>query len=211
MADSYDSSGCPDYPDLDEYLAEYVDGRMDPEVALVFEELLRNDPQLAERVRQLKAIRQALNALHNRCKAPRGFERRLRQQLAIEFMRETINPAHARPAHPQVWISASLLVLLLSGLVLLQLHMQQPYVEASQDTTIPEIALIEADALEPVENRFVPTPAIAWQRASLPFAEAASGFRELAPAARPAYAVVPPERVDSLRRLFYVTHASIVP
>ncbi len=210
MADSYDSSGWPDYPDLDEYLTEYVDGRMEPEVAAVFEELLRKDPQLAERVRQLKAIRQTLNTLHNRCKAPCGFERRLRQQLAIEYMRETVSPIHLRMEYPHVWISASLLVLLLSGLVLLQLHMQQPHVEASQDTALPTIDLIEEAALRPVESRLAATPTFSWERVPLSFIQTSSGLSKSSMENSSNYSIVPPERVDSLRRLFYTAHTTVI-
>jgi len=43
MADGYDASGpqSPDSSKIEEYLTEYVDGTMEPEVLRVFEDLLK--------------------------------------------------------------------------------------------------------------------------------------------------------------------------
>ena len=63
MCDGYDDAPEPGHSgrtELDEFLAEYVDGSMDPTVRAVFEELMRVNPEVAERVCYLKHVRSEL-------------------------------------------------------------------------------------------------------------------------------------------------------
>ena len=94
MCDGYDTDKSDaDQPDplrLDIFLAEYVDGTMDPLVREVFEELMRRDPEVAERAICLQGVRSELCQLNCHCSAPEGFEARLRQQIAREMLQENI-------------------------------------------------------------------------------------------------------------------------
>jgi anti-sigma factor RsiW len=73
---------------LDELLCEYVDGSMDPDVRVVFEEYLATDAKLAAHVRQLCETRNMLCSF-GACKcASAGLQAQLRVRLAGEFARK---------------------------------------------------------------------------------------------------------------------------
>lgn len=118
MCEGYDDAPEPGQSGrtkLDEFLAEYVDGSMDPTVRAVFEELMRVNPEVAERVCYLKHVRSELCQLNCQCSAPAGFEHRLRRQLAYEMMREQ------PPVAPDVTEPLSLAAVLASLVLLLTL------------------------------------------------------------------------------------------
>jgi anti-sigma factor RsiW len=77
-----------DLSELDEFLAEYVDGTMDPVVRQAFEEFLEMYPEVARHVSCLTELRTELCRLGDRCrcKAPDGFQERLRRQVAAEML-----------------------------------------------------------------------------------------------------------------------------
>ncbi|MEM6336813.1 MAG: hypothetical protein AAF752_09605 [Bacteroidota bacterium] len=79
-----------DFSDLDEYLADYVDGTMDPDVQAVFEELLFTQPEIADHVEYLKLVRSQLCKLGDQCScvAPIGFEARLNREIECEMIQE---------------------------------------------------------------------------------------------------------------------------
>lgn len=92
MADGYEPEGGDfDCIQFDILLAEYVDGSMEPKVRDAFEEWMRIDPAVAERVDCLKGVREELCRLQCRCAAPVGFEERLRGQVALEMMRDSMS------------------------------------------------------------------------------------------------------------------------
>jgi len=73
---------------LDELLCEYVDGTMDPDVRVVFEEYLATDPQLAAHVDRLCDTRNMLCKFGAcRCASP-GLQAQLRVRLAGELARK---------------------------------------------------------------------------------------------------------------------------
>ncbi len=73
---------------LDELLCEYVDGSMDPDVRIVFEEYLATDPQLAEHVNRLCDTRNMLCKFGAcKCASP-GLQAQLRVRLAGELARK---------------------------------------------------------------------------------------------------------------------------
>jgi anti-sigma-K factor RskA len=73
---------------LDELLCEYVDGTMDSDVRIVFEEYLATDPQLAEHVSRLCDTRNMLCQFGAcKCASP-GLQAQLRVRLAGELARK---------------------------------------------------------------------------------------------------------------------------
>jgi anti-sigma-K factor RskA len=89
MPEGYYTEG-PDSIDdaLDELLCEYVDGTMDPDVRVVFEEYLATDARLAAHVRQLCDTRNMLCS-YGACKcASAGLQAQLRVRLASELSRK---------------------------------------------------------------------------------------------------------------------------
>ncbi|TDI74850.1 MAG: hypothetical protein E2O84_05245 [Bacteroidetes bacterium] len=73
---------------LDELLCEYVDGTMDPDVRVVFEEYLATDADLAAHVRQLCLTRNMLCSF-GACKcASKSLQAQLRVRLAGELDRK---------------------------------------------------------------------------------------------------------------------------
>lgn len=88
MGEGYES--VPDaesWQDLDEFLCEYVDGSMDPVVREVFEEYVRENPDLAEHVQCLCEAREALIHSACACRLKADFLDRLRRRLTIEAAR----------------------------------------------------------------------------------------------------------------------------
>ncbi len=85
MTKGYDpESSQHDCMQLDVLLAEYVDGTIDPVVREVFEELMAQEPEVADRVERLVRVRRWLCGLGCRCAAPPGFESRLKQHIEEE-------------------------------------------------------------------------------------------------------------------------------
>ena len=73
---------------LDELLCEYVDGTMDSDVRVVFEEYLATDPQLAAHVNRLCDTRNMLCKFGAcKCASP-GLQAQLRVRLAGELARK---------------------------------------------------------------------------------------------------------------------------
>jgi len=88
MDEGYES--VPDaesWQDLDEFLCEYVDGTMDPVVREVFEEYVRDNPDLAEHVKCLCEAREALIHSSCACRLKADFLERLRRRLTVEQAR----------------------------------------------------------------------------------------------------------------------------
>ena len=69
---------------LDELLCEYVDGTMDRVVRGAFEECLRKDQHLAERVECLRFTRSLL--CKYRCRAPDGLQSRILERVEQEIV-----------------------------------------------------------------------------------------------------------------------------
>ena len=89
MPQGYDSQDPNSIDDaLDELLCEYVDGTMDPDVRVVFEEYLATDPQLAEHVSRLCDTRNMLCKFGAcKCASP-SLQAQLRVRLAGELSRK---------------------------------------------------------------------------------------------------------------------------
>lgn len=105
-----------DCTQIDVLLAEYVDGSMDPVVRSAFEEWMRSDPAVADRVMSLQGVRRELCRLGCRCAAPAGFEERLRSRLALEEMRDSMSGVRDVTAPLRVAAAlATLVVALLAG------------------------------------------------------------------------------------------------
>ena len=85
MGEGYES--VPDaesWQELDEFLCEYVDGSMDPVVREVFEEYVRETPELAEHVKCLCEARDVLIHSACACRLKADFADRLRRRLTAE-------------------------------------------------------------------------------------------------------------------------------
>jgi len=85
MGEGYES--VPDaesWQELDEFLCEYVDGSMDPVVREVFEEYVRETPELAEHVKCLCEARDVLIHSECACRLKADFADRLRRRLTAE-------------------------------------------------------------------------------------------------------------------------------
>ncbi len=105
-----------DCTQIDVLLAEYVDGTMDPVVRSAFEEWMRSDPNVAERVMSLQGVRSELCRLGCRCAAPAGFEERLHSRLAMEMMRDSMSGVRDVTTPLRVAAAlATLVVALLAG------------------------------------------------------------------------------------------------
>ena len=104
-----------DSSDLDEFLAEYVDGTMDPVVRGAFEEFLRVYPEVRAHVDCLASLRTQLCKLGDdcRCQAPEGFQDRLKEQLECE-MSDTVVLEHWAPQLNIIALAFSLAILALA-------------------------------------------------------------------------------------------------
>ena len=211
MADGYDASGpqSPDSSKIEEYLTEYVDGTMEPEVLRVFEDLLKQDPVLAARARELKMVRQLLCSL--RCsRAPEGFDARLRQRLAYEMLQEAVEPISYRIEHPQLFLAATLLVLLVSGLFFVQQtvvssHTEIGTLQAVEATTVGNNLRKEAFSGGDGQRAFIPSSPVGQ---SMRMLHPQGIIRQSTLSSREP---LPSHRVDSLKRLFYTISAEISP
>lgn len=88
MGEGYESvPNAESWQDLDEFLCEYVDGTMDPVVREVFEEYVRDNPDLAEHVQCLCDARDALVHSACSCRLKADFIDRLRRRLSVEQAR----------------------------------------------------------------------------------------------------------------------------
>lgn len=112
MSHNYDF----DPSELDEFLVEYVDGTMDPVVRQAFEEFLRVYPEVRAEVDCLMSVRTELCRLGDdcRCKAPPGFQDRLRRQLACEASGGDGSLEHLTPQLNLIALAFSLTILALA-------------------------------------------------------------------------------------------------
>jgi hypothetical protein len=105
-----------DPSELDEFLVEYVDGTMDPVVRQAFEEFLRVYPEVRAEVDCLMSVRTELCRLGDdcRCKAPPGFQDRLKRQLACEASGGDGSLEHLAPQLNVIALAFSLTILALA-------------------------------------------------------------------------------------------------
>lgn len=112
MSHNYDF----DPSELDEFLVEYVDGTMDPVVREAFEEFLRVYPEVHAEVERLMSVRTELCRLGDacRCKAPPGFQDRLKRQLACELAGGDGSLEHLTPQLNMIALAFSITILALA-------------------------------------------------------------------------------------------------
>ena len=80
----HDARGGDDFPELDEWLCEYVDGTLDPVVRGALEEYMQANPDLAAHVARLTETRRLLGRYGCARKAPCSLQYSLRRRLASE-------------------------------------------------------------------------------------------------------------------------------
>ncbi len=126
------------YAWLDEFLCEYVDGTMDPAARMAFEEYLRANAQLWEHVQRLSRARQML-CRYGACRAPLGFQSRLRSRLACE-MGSAHHPALPRMAERlgvyATWASAMIVMLIVGMLAGATLLSETPHPRSAAEATL---------------------------------------------------------------------------
>ena len=105
MADGYENAGESDFPDLDEWLCEYVDGTIDPVVREAPEEYMQVNPALAAHVERLRHARQLLCYYGCRHRAPKSLQPRLQRRLATEIIQD-VRPFVASVSVPFISIAA---------------------------------------------------------------------------------------------------------
>lgn len=118
MCDGYDPSLKDEHPNLeDELLCEYVDGTMDPVVREVFEEYLRENPDVRSHVECLRNTRLLLCHYGCRCHAPRDLHDRLRRQITCDLLNGKV-PFHILVADrlKGATISSAMVLLLMVGI-----------------------------------------------------------------------------------------------
>lgn len=129
---------------LDELLCEYVDGVMDPDVRVVFEEYLASEPNLAAHVSQLCDTRDLLCSF-GACKcASSSLQAQLRVRLAGELSRKNRSSMVISEGLGNMALLTSALgmVLIVSMMVGLVSVVQQT---ASRKSQIPEITEAEQE------------------------------------------------------------------
>ena len=83
-SDNADNSDKPSDSAFHELICEYVDGTMDPDVELVFQEWLRQDPEIEAYVMKLKEAHQLLVSCSGAQCTSDEFQARLRKRLELE-------------------------------------------------------------------------------------------------------------------------------
>ncbi len=129
MGEGYESVPNADsWQDLDEFLCEYVDGTMDPVVREVFEEYVRENPDLAEHVQCLCDARDAL--IHSRCacRLKADFIDRLRRRLTVEQARAANSelPGVASQLGYLAAFTSALVVMTVAAMLLAELAVERP-------------------------------------------------------------------------------------
>lgn len=136
---------------LDELMCEYVDGTMDPDVRVVFEEFLTANPEIAAKAGCLKKTRSLLCQYGCHVEAPKGLHTRLRSRLAWEMLQNQPKPLMAETAEkmaPFVTMTSAVVVVVFVGLLASTFFLDiQPHsATASPPMATPPISRLETSA-----------------------------------------------------------------
>ncbi len=163
MGEGYESvPNAESWQDLDEFLCEYVDGTMDPVVRKVFEEYVRENPELAEHVQCLCEAREALVHSVCVCQLKADFLDRLRRRLSQES-------ARSERVFPEMVSQLGYLAALTSALVVMTVAAILVVEYAGSEESIPDPAEYVARHVEDFRfsDVFVPPRDRALQVSSL--------------------------------------------
>lgn len=138
-----------DPSELDEFLVEYVDGTMDPVVQKAFEDFLRVYPEIRAQVDCLSSVRTQLCRLGDdcRCKAPPGFQDRLKRQLAGESQGVADSLEHLAPQLNMIALAFSIAILAFA-VGLSQLNESELFANSGVQATTEVPASVQTDGSE---------------------------------------------------------------
>jgi hypothetical protein len=135
MGEGYESVPDADsWQDLDEFLCEYVDGTMDPVVREVFEEYVRDNPDLAEHVQCLCDARDALIHSSCACRLKADFIDRLRRRLVVEQARAVSSalPDVVSQLGYLAAFTSALVVMTVAAMLLAEFAVERPEAELAR-------------------------------------------------------------------------------
>jgi len=150
MTKGYNSDSAQyDCMQLDVLLVEYVDGTIDPVVREVFEELMDQEPEVADRVHRLEGVRRRLCGLGCRCAAPDGFESRLKRHIAEDAVS---SDGESSTGFRYTTLLTFVVLTLLAGSATWTVMMAEPEIAAEQAVT-PVLDSQEAERQSARANR----------------------------------------------------------
>lgn len=142
-----------DPSELDEFLVEYVDGTMDPVVRKAFEDFLRVYPEIRAQVDCLSSVRTQLCRLGDdcRCKAPPGFQDRLKRQLAGETQAVADSLEHLAPQLNMMALAFSITILAFA-IALSHFSQQDLFADSAVEKTTEVLAAEKTDRNDGLEE-----------------------------------------------------------